>query len=101
MAAFGLRRQPVGAKRSENRSAAATALSEGVTCSIVQPTPQSGVALRLPPQSKSFRFDIKSLLESGELFVGLGNDGQRALVGVEHGVQSLRFTEGIAGQGGR
>jgi hypothetical protein len=41
-AAFGLRRQ----------SAAATALSDNVARSIVQSAPQSGVALRLPPQSK-------------------------------------------------
>jgi hypothetical protein len=43
---FGLRRQ----------SAAATALSNGVARSIVQPNSnsQSGVALRLPPQSKKF-----------------------------------------------
>jgi hypothetical protein len=40
---FGLRRQ----------SAAATALSGGVECSVVQSAFQSGVALRLPPQSKN------------------------------------------------
>jgi hypothetical protein len=39
---FGLRRQ----------SAAATALSEGIAGSIVQGSIKSGVALRLPPQSK-------------------------------------------------
>jgi hypothetical protein len=42
---FGVRRQ----------SAAATALSEGVANLIVQPVSQSGVALRLPPQSKTWR----------------------------------------------
>jgi hypothetical protein len=49
-AAFGLRWQPAEAKRSEDWSAAATALLCG------QPNAagliQSGVALRLPPQSK-------------------------------------------------
>jgi hypothetical protein len=40
---FGLRRQ----------SAAATALSDGVARSILQSVLQSGVALRLPPQSIS------------------------------------------------
>jgi hypothetical protein len=35
-----------------------------------------------------------------EFFVGLGNDGQRARVRVEDGVQPLRFAERIASQGG-
>lgn len=38
--------------------------------------------------------------KGGEFGVGLDNDGQRAPVGVEHGVQSLRFAERIASQGG-
>jgi len=47
---FGLRRQ----------SAAATALSDGVVRLIVQSVSQSGVALRLPPQSKFVRCGSKS-----------------------------------------
>jgi hypothetical protein len=60
---FGLRRQPAEAKRSEDWSAAATALSNGVARSIVQPNSnsQSGVALRLPPQSKKFGCDYAAL----------------------------------------
>ena len=38
--------------------------------------------------------------EGGEFFVRLSNDGQGALVGVEDGVQPLRFAERIARQGG-
>jgi hypothetical protein len=47
--AFGLRWQPAEAKRSEDWSAAAIALSQGESVGYLF---QSGVALRLPPQSK-------------------------------------------------